>query len=43
MKMKKIYPKLPSAPPIDEGQGYRLKKINYFQAFLENEIQREKL
>ena len=40
--MKEIYPKLPTAPPIeDQGQGYRLQKINEiqaFQAFLENEV-----
>ena len=28
MEMTEVYPKLPFAPPIDEGQGYRLKKIN---------------
>ena len=30
MEMKEnIYPKLPTAPPIeDQGQGYRLQKIN---------------
>ena len=30
MEMKEnIYPKLPSTPPIeDQGQGYRLQKIN---------------
>ena len=29
MEMKEIYPKLPTAPPIeDKGQGYRLQKIN---------------
>ena len=29
MEMKDIYPKLPTAPPIeDQGQGYRLQKIN---------------
>ena len=28
MEMKDIYPKLPTAPPIeDQGQGYRLQKI----------------
>ena len=27
MEMKEIYPKLPTAPPIeDQGQGYRLQK-----------------
>ena len=36
MEMKEIYPKLPTAPPIeDQGQGYRLQKINEIQAFLE--------
>ena len=34
-----IYPKLPTAPPIeDQGQGYRLQKINEIQAFLEKEV-----
>ena len=29
MEMKEIYPKLPTAPPIeDQGQGYRLQNIN---------------
>ena len=37
--MKEIYPKLPIAPPIeDQGQGYRLQKINEIQAFLEKEV-----
>ena len=37
--MKDIYPKLPTAPPIeDQGQGYRLQKINEIQAFLEKEV-----
>ena len=37
--MKEIYPKLPTAPPIeDQGQGYRLQKINEIQAFLEKEV-----
>ena len=32
MEMKEIYPKLPNAPPIDDqGQGYRLQKINEIQ------------
>ena len=32
MEMKDIYPKLPTAPPIeDQGQGYRLQKINEIQ------------
>ena len=27
--MKEIYPRLPTAPPIeDQGHGYRLQKIN---------------
>ena len=39
MEMKDIYPKLPTAPPIeDQGQGYRLQKINEIQAFLEKEV-----
>ena len=40
MEMKeKIYPKLQTAPPIeDQGQGYRLQKINEIQAFLEKEV-----
>ena len=40
MEMKEnIYPKLPTAPPIkDQGQGYRLQKINKIQAFLEKEV-----
>ena len=34
-----IYPKLPTAPPIDDqGQGYRLLKINEIQSFLEKEV-----
>ena len=34
-----IYPILPTAPPIeDQGQGYRLQKINEIQAFLEKEV-----
>ena len=34
-----IYPRLPTAPPIeDEGQGYRLQKINEIHAFLEKEV-----
>ena len=34
-----IYLKLPMAPPIeDQGQGYRLQKINEIQAFLEKEV-----
>ena len=41
MEMKaNIYLKLPSAPPIeDQGQGYRLQKINEIQAFLEKEVE----
>ena len=39
MEMKDICPKLPTAPPIeDQGQGYRLQKINEIQAFLEKEV-----
>ena len=39
MEMKEIYPKLPTASPIeDQGQGYRLQKINEIQAFLEKEV-----
>ena len=34
-----LYPKLPTAPPIeDQRQGYRLQKINEIQVFLENEV-----
>ena len=37
--MKEIYPKLPTTPPIeDQGQGYRLQKMNEIQAFLEKEV-----
>ena len=37
--MKDIYPKLPTAPSIeDQGQGYRLQKIKEIQAFLEKEV-----
>ena len=40
MEMKEIYPKLPTAPPIeDQGQAYRLQKINEIQTFLENEVE----
>ena len=41
MEMKEnIYPKILSAPPIeDQGQGYRLQKINEIQAFLEKEVE----
>ena len=39
MEMKEIYPKLPTAPPIEhQGQGYQLQKINEIQAFLEKEV-----
>ena len=39
MEMKEIYPKLPTAPPIeDQGQGYRLQKINEIQTFLGKEV-----
>ena len=40
MKVKEnLYPRLPTAPPIeDQGQGYRLQKINEIQAFLEKEV-----
>ena len=39
MEMKEIYPKLPTAPPIEnQGQGYRLQKINKIQVFLEKEV-----
>ena len=39
MEVKEIYPKLPTAPPIeDQGQGYRLQKINEIQTFLEKEV-----
>ena len=39
-EMKELYPKVPTAPPIeDQGQGYRLQKINEIQAFLEKEVE----
>ena len=39
MEMKEMYPKLPTAPRIeDQVQGYRLQKINEIQAFLEKEV-----
>ena len=39
MEMKEKYPKLPTAPPIDdEGQEYRLQTMNEIQSFLENEM-----
>ena len=45
MEMKELYQKLPTAPPIDDqGQGYRLRKINEIQSFLEKEeVTREAL
>ena len=34
-----LYPRLPTTPPIDDqGQAYRLQKINEIQAFLEKEV-----
>ena len=41
MEMKEnLYPKLPTAPPMEnQGQSYRLQKINEIQAFLEKEIE----
>ena len=34
-----LYPRLPTTPPIDDqGQGYRLQKINEIQTFLEKEV-----
>ena len=40
MEMKEnLYPRLRTAPPIeDQGQGYRLQKINETQSFLEKEV-----
>ena len=40
MEMKEnLYPRLPTVPPIgDQGQGYRLQKINEIQSFLEKEV-----
>ena len=40
MEMKEnLYPRLPTAPPIeDQGQGYRLQKINEIQTFLGKEV-----
>ena len=40
MEMKEnLYPRLPTAPPIeDQGQVYRLQKINEIQVFLEKEV-----
>ena len=34
-----LYPRLRTAPPIaDQGQGYRLQKINEIQSFLQKEV-----
>ena len=33
-----IYPKLPSATAEDEGQSYRLQRINEIQKILEGEV-----
>ena len=42
-EMKELYQKLPTAPPIeDQGQGYRLQKINEIQAFLEKEVKKKR-
>ena len=39
-KMEMKDPKLPTVPPIeDQGEGYRLQKINEIQAFLEKEVE----
>ena len=40
MEMKEnLYPRLSTTPPIeDQGQGYRLQKINEIQTFLEKEV-----
>ena len=36
---EKIYPEVPSAPPsADEGQSYRLKKIDELEKFLRKEV-----
>ena len=35
-----MYPNLPSAPPNDEGVGYRLQKMNEIQRYLEEEKER---
>ena len=46
MEMKEnLYLRLPTAPPIeDQGQGYRMQKINKIQSFLEKEeVTREAL
>ena len=41
MEMKEnLYPRLPTDPPIeDQGQGYRLQKINEIKIFLEKEVE----
>ena len=39
MEVKEIYPRLPTAPPIeDQGQGYRLQKINEIQTYIEKKV-----
>ena len=39
-EMKELYPKLPTAPPIEyQVQGYRFQKINEIQVFLEEEVE----
>ena len=40
MEMKEnVYRRLPTSPPIeDQGQAYRLQKINEIQSFLEKEV-----
>ena len=41
---EKLYPEIPTAPPDDESQTYRLKKIEEAEAFLRREMgRREKL
>ena len=41
---EKLYPSLPSAPPLDESHIGRLKKVEEIEAFLRNEIlERERL
>ena len=35
---EKIYPEIPTAPPDDESQTYRLKKIDEVEKFLRDEI-----
>lgn len=37
LNVSSLYPTLPTAPPVDEGQGYRLQKINEIQRTLEDE------